>query len=400
MIEERLDALLRDRAAIIERARGEGRKVVGYFPGGYVPEELIYASGAIPICLSHGGDARVAGEGLSVLPHVICPFVRAQVGEIRLQTNPYYRMVDLLVVPSTCQHLRKVADVVELFYPTPVFKLGVPYEPADSFALTFFRDRFTDLRARLAEITGSPVSDESIDEAITLYNRMRELFKAISFTRAGQGPAVSAIEFAKLNHASFYADPAEMVEVLQQVHDDLLGGAGVGAAAPGSGDGSAEDGGADERPRLALVGPNLGYGDYDILNIVEECGGNVVIEDIFEGIRDYWHSVTPGPDPIEALAHSYLLDKIPHMFMRSSAAPRVDELLRLAQEFRVAGVIWYELVCCELYDEEAFFFDKRLQEAGLPMLTLEADYGGLRAGGVRTRVEAFLELIQGGLVDA
>ena len=126
-----------------------------------------------------------------------------------------------------------------------------------------------------------------------------------------------------------------------------------------------------------------------------------MIEDVFEGTRDYWHTVAPGSDdPIETLARSYLLEKAPRMFMRSSTQARVDEVLRLAEEFAAEGVIWYQLVCCELYDEEAFYFEKRLQEAGLPMLALEADYGGLRAGGVRTRVEAFLELIQGGLTNA
>ncbi|MBN1461750.1 MAG: 2-hydroxyacyl-CoA dehydratase [Armatimonadetes bacterium] len=386
MIQERLDLLQSERVTTIEKARSQGRKVVGYFPGGYVPEELIYASGAIPICLSHGGDARVADEGLSVLPHVICPFARAQVGEFRLRTNPFYRMVDLLVVPSTCQHIRKVADVVELFYPTPVFKLGVPYEPTDSFSLTFFKERLDDLRARLAEITGASVRDEAVVDAIMVYNRMRELLRSISLMRAGEGPAIRAQDFAALNHASFYADPVEMVEALGQIYHELLD--------------TAADCVRDERPRLALVGPNLGYGDYDILDIVHDCGGNVVIEDIFEGIRDYWHTVIPAPDPVEALARSYLLDKTPRMFMRSSVAPRIEEVLRLTRDFRVAGIIWYQLVCCELYDEEAFFFDKRLQEVGLPMLTIEADYGGLRAGAVRTRVEAFVELLQGGMVDA
>jgi benzoyl-CoA reductase/2-hydroxyglutaryl-CoA dehydratase subunit BcrC/BadD/HgdB len=385
MIQERVDSLLRDRVATLEKARSQGGKIVGYFPGGYVPEELIYASGAIPICLSHGGDARAAAEGLSVLPHVICPFTRAQVGELRLQTNPYYSTIDLFVVPSTCQHIRKIADVVELFYPTPVFRLGVPYEPADSSSLVFFKERLDDLRERLAEITGEAVSDESINEAIAVYNRMRGLLKCISLMRASDAPPISAMDFAKLNHASFYADPVATVNMLEEVYAELQ------RSAPG---------GVDERPRLALVGPNLGYGDYDILEIVQDCGGNVVIEDIFEGIRDYQHTVDLGPDPVTALARSYLLGKTPRIFMRSSTRVRAEEILRLAREFRVAGVIWYQLVCCELYDEEAFFFEKTLRGAGLPMLTLEADYGGLRAGAVRTRVEAFLELIQGGPTNA
>jgi len=406
MIQERVDSLLRDRAAAIEEARSEGAKVVGYFPGGYVPEEIIYASGAIPVCLAHGGDVRAAGEGLAVLPHIICPFIRAQVGELRLKSNPYYTMIDLLVVPSTCQHMRKVADVLELSQPELIFKLGVPYEPGDGFSLSFFKERLDDLRAGLAELTGVPVTDEALREAMTLYNRMRGLLKSISLLRTQARPPLSGSDFARLNHASFYVDPVDMVEALEDIYRSLQSDPAAGPADGPSAGLTPErpvDAGAqtEARPRLALVGPNLAYGDYDILDIVEECGGDVVIEDVFEGTRDYWHTVAPGSDdPIETLARSYLLEKAPRMFMRSSTQARVDEVLRLAEEFAAEGVIWYQLVCCELYDEEAFYFEKRLQEAGLPMLALEADYGGLRAGGVRTRVEAFLELIQGGLTNA
>jgi len=402
MIQERVDSLLRHRAATIEEARGAGAKVVGYFPGGYVPEEIIYASGAIPVCLAHGGDARPAGEGLAVLPHLICPFIRAQVGELRLRSNPYYSLIDLLVVPSTCQHMRKVADVLELSQPDLVFKLGVPYEPGDSVALTFFRERLGDLCRTLAGLTGVPVTDEALGEAIALYNRMRGLLKSISLLRSRAQPPLSGSDFARLSHASFYVDPVLMVEELEDIYRSLSGDSAFGVAA---GEGVAEsalDAGvhSEARPRLALVGPNLAYGDYDILDIVEECGGDVVIEDVFEGVRDYWHTVSPGTDPLEALARSYLRGKPPRMFMRSSTQTRADEVLRLAADFAAQGVIWYQLVCCELYDEEAFYFEKRLQEAGLPMLALEADYGGLRAGGVHTRVEAFLELIHGGLTNA
>ena len=90
MITAYVDSLLRDRREALERAKSDGTKVVGYFPGGYVPEELIYASGAIPLCLASGGDARVADEALSLVPSVICPFARAQIGEMLLKTDPFY----------------------------------------------------------------------------------------------------------------------------------------------------------------------------------------------------------------------------------------------------------------------------------------------------------------------
>ncbi len=64
------------------------------------------------------------------------------------------------------------------------------------------------------------------------------------------------------------------------------------------------------------------------------------------------------------------------------------------------GVIWYELLCCEFYDQDAFLFENRLRELGVPMLLIESNYGDVRSGSVQTRLEAFLEIVQGGPADA
>ena len=86
--------------------------------------------------------------------------------------------------------------------------------------------------------------------------------------------------------------------------------------------------------------------------------------------------------------------------MRSSTGPRFEYVARLIRDFRVQGVIWYELLGCEFYDQDAFFFENRLREMGIPMLVIESNYDDVRSGSVRTRLEAFLEVVQGGPADA
>ena len=51
-----LSAHLKNRLTDLSKAKEKGQKIVGYTPGGYLPEELVLASGAIPICLIRGGD--------------------------------------------------------------------------------------------------------------------------------------------------------------------------------------------------------------------------------------------------------------------------------------------------------------------------------------------------------
>ena len=341
MEEKRLAIHLRDRPAQLKEAKKNGVKIVGYFPGNYVPEEIIYASGAVPLCLTHGGSPHPADAALSVVPQVICPFARAQIGERLLKENPYYNMIDMLVAPVTCQHLKKVAEVWEYEGDLEIFKLGIPHQHGNDFELEYYTDRLRALKDRLQKFTGNEITDERIGKAIALYNRMRELFRKISWLRRNSPSPLSALDFVKLNHASFYADPAFMVDILDSIYHELR---------------DKPQATETDAPRILLLGPNIGYGDYRVLELVKAAGGEVVIEEICEGIRYYWHNIENKGDLFQSLAKGYLVDRVPCAFMRDSAKKRLDFALELIKDFKVSGVIWYELLCCETYDSESYLF--------------------------------------------
>jgi len=383
MDEERLAANLRDRPASLKKAKEKGVKIIGYFPGGYVPEEIIYASGAIPVCLADGGDPRPADAALSVVPHIICPFARAQIGERLLKVNPYYNMIDMLIAPITCQHLRKVAEVLEYYGEIEVFKLGVPHNFDGDFELEYFEDRLRVLKDRLEIFTGNRITEEKIGEAIELYNRIRGSLRNISLMRYNSSPPLSALDFIKLNHASLYADPVFMVDLLDSIQKELEKGRQINGAG---------------RPRLLLAGPNLARGDYKILELVEAAGGEVVIEELCEGMRYYWRQIENNDDPFQALSKGYLRDRLPCAFMRSSARRRLDFVLKLIEDFNASGIIWYELLCCETYDQECYFFAEKMKERNIPMLIVESNYDVTEAGAgpLKTRIDAFIEIVKGG----
>ena len=54
---------------------------------------------------------------------------------------------------------------------------------------------------------------------------------------------------------------------------------------------------------------------------------------------------------------------------------RIDDILRLAEEYQVDGVIDVNLKFCCLYDTERLrMWSGRLKEKGIPVLGLETDY--------------------------
>jgi benzoyl-CoA reductase/2-hydroxyglutaryl-CoA dehydratase subunit BcrC/BadD/HgdB len=76
---------------------------------------------------------------------------------------------------------------------------------------------------------------------------------------------------------------------------------------------------------------------------------------------------------------------------------RFEFARQLIDEFKVSGVVWYELLCCETYDSESYYFSRKLEEMNVPMLILEADYGSSDLERSKVRMEAMIELIEGGI---
>ena len=130
------------------------------------------------------------------------------------------------------------------------------------------------------------------------------------------------------------------------------------------------------------------------MGLVKEAGGEIVVEELCEGIRYYWQCIENSGDLFQCLAKGYLRDRLPCAFMMSSAKKRFDFSMQLIEDFSISGVIWYELLNCETYDAESYFFTQRIREKNIPMLLIESDYSMADVGQLRTRIEAFIEVVK------
>jgi benzoyl-CoA reductase/2-hydroxyglutaryl-CoA dehydratase subunit BcrC/BadD/HgdB len=368
---------LKKRLVDLGKAKEEGRRIIGYTPGGYLPEELVLASGAIPVGLIRGGDHAMVEIAGAYICRWIDTFCRAQIGYGVSGEDPYYNILDLLVVPVTDNHIRAVMDVLDYNTSIDIFPFGVPHTK-DNLAINYYRYGVSRLKKKLEELTGVEITEQRLREAINLCNRERELLREISLMRKSRSVPISSREFVALNHGSFLADKRVTVEILESLREELRG-----QAVPSA-----------EGPRLLLTGSTLALGDSRILDLTEGAGGVIVIEEFAEGIRPYWEGIKLDGDPMAALVDCYFTRRVPPAWFRPGRE-RLDFLVKLAREFKVAGVIWYQLMYRESYKLESYYFPEILKrETGLPMLTLESDYDTAEAGPLRTRLETFVESLR------
>lgn len=73
---------------------------------------------------------------------------------------------------------------------------------------------------------------------------------------------------------------------------------------------------------------------------------------------------------------------------------RIDDIIRLAKEYNVDGIIDTNLQFCNLYSTESYLVKQKLDELGIPVLHIETDYSENDFEQLRTRVEAFLEILR------
>jgi benzoyl-CoA reductase/2-hydroxyglutaryl-CoA dehydratase subunit BcrC/BadD/HgdB len=373
---QRLQKHLEERALELQRMKERGVKVIGYTPGGYMPEELVYAAGAVPVGLIRGGSPEPIAESAAYMPRFFDTFCRSQIAYRMSGEDPLYQMIDLLVVPVTENNIKALADSWDFYANVETFRFGVPHDKEQD-AFDYYLEGLHLLKDKLEKVTGNKIEDSKLREAIALSNSMWESLEKISLLRQSPRPPLSGEEFVRLNHASFYADKPTLIECLQSLYKELKGKEG-----------------ASPKARVLLTGSTLAMGDYKILDLAQRAGAAVVVEEFAEGMRHYWERVNLNGDLMEALADRYFRRRVPPAWFRPSRE-RIDFVMKLAKDFAVDGIIWYQLMYRESYDMQSFYFQRILEkEMGLKMLKVESDYDASEMGPLSTRVETFIETIK------
>jgi len=373
---EKLTQQMKNRGAELKELKKQGKKIVGYFPGGYFPEEIAYAAGAVPVALNRGGDHEPVEVSGAYMSRWIYTFGRANIGYRILGTEPIYNLIDIYIVPVTDNHVRIVADTWDVFTDMEIFRFGIPHTK-HKWGVDYYLHGINSLKTKLEQLTGNKITDAKLKEAIDLSNKERELLTEISLSRKSARPPISTRDFIFLNHCSMVLDKKVTVPALQEIAASIRG----------------KEGPETKRPRLLLTGTTLAYGDYRILDMIDAAGGMAVIEEFGEGVRHYWEKVNSNGDLMMALADRYYTRRVPPAWHRPGTE-RQELVVKLAREFNVKGVVWYQMMNRESDEFESYWYPDILKkQVGIPMLKLTSDYDSVERGPFSTRLETFVESI-------
>jgi benzoyl-CoA reductase/2-hydroxyglutaryl-CoA dehydratase subunit BcrC/BadD/HgdB len=365
------------------------RPVVGYLCN-YVPRELIAAAGAMPVRLSRGGSYESRTRGERLIRADACPFCKSCLG--LLERDPLYRAVSLLIVPSMCDQLRRLGEVVEQEFGVPVWTLAAP-RTRHASSRQFFRREVQAMARELQARTGPGITGPALARAMLQEEEKRSLLRAIEADRKAVVPVVTEIEVLRLVRAVNLLAGPECVAIMRQALLRMQSPVNVAQHASTN---RAEYNGdrADYlgRKRLLLAGSIIAEEDWELVSMIEQRA-RIVADALCSGARTFRAALdVPVSDDRELLMTTladYYFDQ-PGCIQRRPNADYYRLLRELIAEYSVQGVIYKTLLFCDGYSLEAVRLEKEL---GRPVLHLDADYGGQNTEQMRTRVEAFLEML-------
>lgn len=346
-----------------------GGKVFGYLCT-YVPEEIMYAAGILPVRVLGSHEPQDVTE-----PHIytmFCPFSRDILAQ-GLQGR--YDYTEGLVYAHSCLHMRQTFATWTKHVPMKYHRyIFVPAKVQSPQAEPLLTKEVAEFKQSLEEFTGKPITDKDLDQAIDVYNTNRRLMKQIYELRKGEQPLISGTEAAYMVLSSMCSDKAEHNELLEKTLKELPDRKDL--PRPGT--------------RLMVISSILD--SIEFLELVESLDALIVTDDVCDGTRYFWNEVEPKEDRIKAIALRYI-NRPPCPAKDWEKRNRFPYILNLAKEYNVQGAIVVQQKFCDPHEFDIPPIMNLLKENGIPSVFLEFDIT-VPVGQFRTRVEAFLEMLQ------
>jgi benzoyl-CoA reductase subunit C len=359
--------------------KNEGKKLIGYVCS-FVPLEIISASGCIPFRV-RGNIHEPITTGDTLLETIVCPYYRSC---FDLSVKQKYDFLSGMVIPHGCDSMVRSYSAWSYALPYSYFHfVNIPTVCVES-SFEFFGAELNTFRKSLEKFSGKAITDEDLAQAIRIYNENRDKVRALYEFRKADLPLISGKELTMVLTVGSSLPIGESNTLLDQVLADIK---------------RREKSPLKKGPRILIDGACLD--NIELIQLVEELGGNVVADTICNGARDYFPRTDAGGDPIDALARRYL-DKIncPKTYRENKTgtfegdiASRFGDIGAYAKEFNVDGAILYVYKYCDPFGFEVPARKAFYKSINVPLLHLEDVYSAGTLGQLRTRVQAFLEMI-------
>jgi benzoyl-CoA reductase/2-hydroxyglutaryl-CoA dehydratase subunit BcrC/BadD/HgdB len=369
---------LRIKELIDEKAAG--RKVIGSFCV-FVPEEIVRAANATLVGLCTGADFATE-EVEKLLPRNTCSLIKSAFGFKLGKVCPYIESADMIVGENTCDGKKKSYEVLNNLIPN-LYVMDLPQMKSDE-GRALLKAEYLRFKEAVEKLTGVTIDAERLKTGIGIVNNKRKAIHRLSDLRKADPAPISGLDALLGNQVFFYDDPVRFTDSVNKICDELERriekAEGVFPAGT---------------PRILLSGCPMAVPNWKLPWIIETSGAVIVGEESCVGERGTRNLTDEGGSTVEEL-----MDAIVDRHFQVDCAiftpnpERLSHIEEMFREYKADGVIHYGLQFCQPYITESMPVEKALEEKDIPTLRIDTDYSMEDVGQLKTRVEAFIELLK------
>jgi benzoyl-CoA reductase/2-hydroxyglutaryl-CoA dehydratase subunit BcrC/BadD/HgdB len=345
-------------------------KILGYACA-YTPLVLLDAAGYTPYRILPVSDCPdQAGQ---LLHDNLCPHVKRILDRAIGKDLPD---LEGIVLMNSCDAMRRLADAWARIRPQDNLMLLDLPATADDAAVAYFTGELTRLTDSLSEWSARRITNSEITASIERYNQLPPLFSQLH-DRLRQGKlSGGSVRMQTLYNAamsqSFEKSAATLAQALAEDPSESQEQEGV---------------------PVFLFGNVLA--DPEAFRLFETCGARIIEDDLCTGSRLF--------SQIEFDEHQEILPQISRSLLTRPPCARTfdpaqplkmaEDILARAQTSGAQGVIGQTIKFCDPYLDRLPAVRETLRQAGIPLLLLEGDCSLRTIEQQRTRIEAFIEML-------
>lgn len=370
LIEELSQAGRAPRAAIARSMRETGKKAMGCFPI-YLPEEIIYASGLLPVGMWGGQTAM--SEVDRYIQGFCCSIMRAN---MELGLRGAYSFLEGIVIPTYCDTMKSIlANWTIAIENPPVIAYTVLQNRMSSGSLDFILDQNEKLRTDLEALTGGKITDEAMEHAFTVYEGYRAAVRRFVDLVGDYPVSLNPTDRHLILKAAWFMDKADYTVKLTQLMEALV----------------REPKETAHGPKVVLTG--LMTEPAKLLDVFTENGFTILADDLAHESRQVRTLSRETGTAMEKIA-CRVIDLRGDTFFYEENKSKGSMLVHEVKTRGADGVVVCMFKFCDPEEFDYPVYKKELTDAGIPMLYLEVDQQMDSVEQLRTRVQSFAEMLK------
>ena len=370
----------------VREQKNAGKKVIGYTCM-FAPVEMILAADAIPVRVGSGWyDAAKLGD--RIMPVEVCPVIRSTIGAKMINLSPFIELSDAIINPLTCDGKTKLCEILSDY--KTMWRMTPPRVKDDPHALTLWKEELMIIKRKIEALTGNKITRKKLRESIEIMQKATKAFRRLQELRKGP-PVIMGRDAMLVNQTSLWDDIKRWTEKVNELCDELEKRVEQKEYAC-----------YPETPRVLVTGtPMLWPDSWKVPNLIEESNpqGILAVDELCTSDRILFDPVGVDEwtmnDMLDAISERYLMAcTCPCFTSEHGNEDRVNWIMDRIKEYRIDGVIYYVVRGCILYAMEYARIKKVLDRMNIPVYYLDTEYTREDVGQMKTRVEAFLEMLE------